>query len=172
MKSTAGVALKTQVDARLTARAAACTQGVSIGRFDTVVAVRALALDAACFRAQDLALKSFYGARTVGHLLTQPPLRPFKPVGDATTVAPGRLSAIVTATLARDANVAALRDAVGEATVVELPGGKAMADLPRARGGTPDSHVSPDGRVVAVVTLYGSETVFYSGHDFTVGDGS
>lgn len=142
-------AMQSQLEARLTLRALDCSKNVTVGRLATLAAVRQLPLDRQCFQEQDQALTQFLGARSVGTLLRMPPLRPLSPAGEISTLPRGALSHIVFGSFARDAGVAVLRDGIGEAVVVEVPGGRPIAKLPRAMVYEPNSHLSPNGRVLA-----------------------
>lgn len=148
--NSAGVAeLKAQLDARLTLRALNCAKTVSIGRLDSVDSVRKRGLDRRCFQEQDKDLLQFQAVRTVGTMLTGPPLRPLKVTGEIATLPRGHLSHIGFGTFAREAGVAVLRDGPGDAAVVEIPGGKPIVQLPRASMYEHNSRLSPNGRVFA-----------------------
>ena len=153
--------LQTRTDARVNLRALVCTKNVSIGRLDSIAAVKALPLDRSCFQDQDRELGRFFGLRAVGLLLAQPPLRPLKPAGAIATLPRGRLQHVLFGSVARDASVAVLRDGAGDAAVVELPGGKPIANLPRMSMASEwKSHLSANGRVLAVDPVMDGSVVF------------
>lgn len=146
----AAEALQTQLESRLTLRALACSKDAAIGRFDSVAAVRALPMAAPCFQEQDGELLKFYGIRTVGLLLARPPLRPLAEAGPIAALPKGKLSYIASGALARDAGVGVLRDGRGDGAVVEMPGGKVIAQLQGAGSINEGSgRLSPNGRVLA-----------------------
>lgn len=153
-------ALKSQWEARLALRALECAKNVSVSRLSSVEAVRKLPLDAQCFQAQDRALAQFLGARSVGTLLRMPPLRPLVQAGEIATLPRGALQHINYGTFARDAGVAVLRDSFGDGMVVEMPGAKPIAKLPRGMVHEPGSELSPNGRVY-VARYDTQDVVFY-----------
>jgi len=141
--------LRARADARMTLRALTCAKDASISRTASLASVRALGLDRDCFRAQDVGLQSLYGVRAVGVLLARTPLRPFRPTGSIASLPGGKLPSVVSGTIARDANVAVLRDSRGDGMVVEIPGATPIAPLPRAIAADASSSLSPNGRVFA-----------------------
>jgi hypothetical protein len=149
-----------ETDSRMTVRALDCAKGLSIGRLDSVASVKGLPVDRDCLQERDRALLQFYGLRTIGVLLAEPPLRPRTAVGPISKLPRGRLTSINYGTVARDANVAVLRDIRNDAEVVELPGGRPIATLPRAMVPEPNSDLSPNGRVIAISPM-GQSTTFY-----------
>ena len=149
-----------ETDSRMTVRALDCAKGLSIGWLDSVASVRGLPVDRSCLQDRDRALLQFYGIRTIGVLLAEPPLRPRKAVGPISKLPRGRLTYISYGTVARDANVAVLRDIKNDAVVVELPGGRPIAALPRAVVPEPNNSLSPNGRVIAISPM-GQTTTFY-----------
>ena len=149
-----------ETDSRMTVRALDCAKGLSIGRLDSVASVRGLPVDRSCLQERDRALLQFYGIRTIGVLLASPPLRARKAVGPMSKLPRGRLTSINYGTVARDANVAVLRDIKNDAVVVAIPGGRPIATLPRALVSQPDNDLSPNGRVIAVRPT-GQTTTFY-----------
>ncbi|MBW8829666.1 MAG: hypothetical protein JF606_09595 [Burkholderiales bacterium] len=154
-------AVKAQIESRMALRGLACSQQVSIGRLDSVAFVKALGLDQICFQAQDQAVQDFLGTRTVGVLMSLPPLRPLKPATAGTPLPQGPLSYITDGTFASQAGVAVLRDTVGDATVVELPTGAVIAKLPRMMTSPWASRVSPNGRVLALQQTGGQGVTFF-----------
>lgn len=156
----ASEAFAAETDSRMTVRALDCAKGLSIGRLDSVRSVQGLPVDRGCLQERDRALLQFYGLRTIGALLAEPPLRPRKAVGPISKLPRGRLTSINYGTVARDANVAVLRDIRNDAEVVELPGGRPIATLPRAMVPEPNSDLSPNGRVIAISPM-GQSTTFY-----------
>lgn len=150
-----------QMDSRTTLRALSCSQQVSISRLASVASVRALGLDQACFQTQDLAMQAFLGVRTIGQLMSRPPLRPLKQVGLSSPLPKGTLGSINYGTFASNAGVAVLRDVTGDATVVELPSGAVIAKLPRMMTSSWASHLSPNGRVLALQQPMGQGVTFY-----------
>jgi len=143
--------LQAQSETRMALRALNCSRNVSVGRLDTVAAVKALPMDEPCFQEQDGQLEKFYGIRIIGALLAKPALRPLKAAGPIATLPLGKLSSVHSAAVARDAGVGVLRSSRGEVVVVEVPGGRPIARLPT--GGVFDwtrIGLSPNGRVVAV----------------------
>lgn len=142
--------VRAQIESRMALRGLQCSQQVSIGRFDSVASVKALGLDQTCFQKQDQALMDFLGTRSVGVLMSLPPLRPLKPAAPAAPVPQGPLSYISDGTFASQAGVAVLRDNAGDATVVELPAGTVIARLPRMMTSPWANRLSPNGRVLAV----------------------
>lgn len=157
-------AMRTQFDARMVLRALTCSKHTSVSRWSTVDAVRQQPLDRQCFQEQDQALEQYLGARIVGTMLLMPPLRPLVAAGDITSLPRRTPSQVVTANFARDAGVAVLRDGLGEMVAIEIPGGKHIAKLPRASVHDPNSHLAPNGRVLAIraegqdMTFYDTET--------------
>ncbi len=146
-------ALPAQLESRMALRALACVKDAAVGRFDSVAAVRALPLAATCFQEQDAELLKFYGVRTVGVLLAKPPLRPLTEAGPIAALPKGKLSYISSGVLARDAGVGVLRDGRGEGAVVEMPGGKVIAQLPGAAGASDAGmRLAPNGRVLVFNT--------------------
>jgi hypothetical protein len=136
---------------RMTLRALTCSKDQSIGRFDSVAAVKKLQLDTTCFQGQDSEMQTFYGIRTIGVLLAMPALRPLKAAGAIAQLPKGKLSNIIDGALARDAGIGVLMDSVGAAMIAEMPGAKPIAQLPRVGPVTrPGTKVSPNGRVVVV----------------------
>lgn len=141
--------LKAQTESRMTLRALTCSKDMAIGRFDSLATVKKLSMATPCFQEQDAELQKFYGIRTVGFLLSRPPLRPLKVAGPIAPLPRGKLSDIVSGALARDAGVGVLRDGRGDGVVVEMPGATLIAQLPRAGSvSEPGTRVSPNGRVV------------------------
>lgn len=153
--------VKAQIESRMAVRGLACSPQVSIGRLDSVASVKALGLDQTCFQAQDQALQDFLGTRTVGVLMSLPPLRPLKPAQPGTPLPQGPLSYIADGTFASQAGVAVLRDTVGDATVVELPTGAVISKLPRMMVSPWASRISPNGRVLAVQQTGGQGVTFF-----------
>ncbi|MES2994172.1 MAG: hypothetical protein V4844_22310 [Pseudomonadota bacterium] len=157
---------KSQRDTRLSLRALTCSKSASIGRFDSIAAVRSLELDRACFQEQDKELQKFYGVRTIGLLLAQPPLRPLRPLGPSSVVSPGKLASLSTGAFARDAGVALVQDVRGDAALVQIPGGTMVSQMPlQGVSVAPAAKVSPNGRVVGTgdgrrqgMTFYEAET--------------
>lgn len=145
-------AFEAQSESRMTLRALQCSKSAAIGRFDALAQVKNLSLDRRCFQEQDKELAQFYGLRAIGALLTRPPLRPRKPAGTAAMLPRGRLSSILYGTFARDAGVAVLRDSLGDAAVVEIPGGAPIAHLQRTSGQVHEhnSRLSPNGHALAI----------------------
>lgn len=142
-------AVKAQAVSRMTLRALTCSKGLSIGRFDSVATVKGLPMSTPCFQEQDADLQKYFGIRTVGALLSKPPLRPLKAAGPIATLPKGTLSYITSGALARDAGVGVLRDGRGDGIVVEMPGAKLISQLPRVGSvSEPSTRVSPNGRVV------------------------
>ena len=142
-------AVKAQVDSRMTLRALTCSKGLSIGRLDSLAAVKSLPMSTPCFQEQDADLQKFFGVRTVGALLSKPPLRPLKAAGPIATLPKSTLSHIVSGALARDAGVGVLRDGRDDGIVVEMPGAKMISQLPRIGSvNEASTSVSPNGRVV------------------------
>ena len=156
----ASEAFAAETDSRLTVRALDCAKGLSIGRLDSVASVRELPVDRSCLQDRDGELLQFYAIRTIGVLLAEPPLRPRKAVGPISKLPRGRLMSINYGTVARDANVAVLRDIKNDAMVVEIPGGRPIATLPRAMVSEPNNYLSPNGRVIAIIPM-GQTTTFY-----------
>ncbi len=154
-------AVKAQIESRMSLRGLACSQQVSIGRLDSVASVKALGLDQTCFQTQDQAVQDFLGTRTVGVLISLPPLRPLKPATPGTPLPQGPLSYITDGTFASQAGVAVLRDSVGDSTVVELPTGAVIAKLPRMMTSPWASRVSPNGRVLALQQSGGQGVSFF-----------
>ncbi len=154
-------AVRDQLESRMTLRALSCSQQVSIGRLSSVASVKALGLDQTCFQAQDQTLQAFLGVRTVGVLMAQAPLRPLKPAGAGSKLPKGPLGSIYYGTFASDAGVAVLRDNIGDATVVELPGGAVIAKLPRMMTSAWASSLSPNGRVLVLQQPMGQGITFY-----------
>ncbi len=102
-----------------------------------------------CFQEQDAELQKYYGIRTIGALLSKPPLRPLKAAGPITTLPKGKFAYITSGALARDAGVGVLRDGKGDGVVVEMPGATLIAQLPNVGSASePSVRVSPNGRVV------------------------
>ena len=145
----AAEALQAQLSSRMAMRALACVKDANVGRFDSVAAVRALPLAATCFQEQDAELLKFYGVRTVGVLLAQPPLRPLTEAGPIAALPKGKLSHITSGVLARDAGVGVLLDGRGDGAFVEMPGGKVIARLSGAAGASEvGMRLAPNGRVL------------------------
>jgi hypothetical protein len=143
--------LEAQTESRMALRALSCSKNVSVGRFDTVPAVKAIPMDEPCFQEQDRELQKFYALRIIGALLAKPALRPLKAAGPIATLPKGKLSYIDSGALARDAGVGVLRDGRGEGLVVDMPGGRPIAQLPsNGFADASKTRVSPNGRVVAV----------------------
>lgn len=141
--------VKAQTVSRMALRALSCSKGMSISRFDSVAAVKSLPMSTPCFQEQDADLQRFYGVRTVGALLSKPPLRPLKVAGPIATLPKGKLTYITSGALARDAGVGVLRDGMGDGVVVEMPGARLIAQLPHVGSvSEPSTRVSPNGRVV------------------------
>jgi len=153
-------ALAAETATRMTVRALDCSKGLSIGRLDSVASVRSLAVDQDCLDEHDQSLLEFYTLRAIGELMAQPPLRPRKTLGPLSRLPPGRLTYIAYGTIARDANVVALRDTANSGAVVEIPGGREISKLPRAAVAEPNNYISPNGRVI-VVSPPGDTTTFY-----------
>ena len=143
-------AVKAQMESRMALRALNCSKNMSVGRFDSVSAVKKLPMDDACFQEQDGELQKFYAVRTIGMLLAKPALRPRKAGGPMAALRKSKLPFISGAVLARDAGVGVLLGNNGGGVVVEMPGGAFIAQLPDSgqRQGFTTS-VSPNGRVVA-----------------------
>lgn len=149
------------VDTRMDLRALNCAKNTSIGRLDSVSDVRSRLSDASCFQEQDRDLQQFFGIRTIGVLLAKPALRPLVAAGPMTVLPKGQLSSITSGTLARDAGVGLLLDGRGAAAIVELPGAKQIAQLPRGSAiSDHDAKLSPNGHVVAIRQTLG-ETIFF-----------
>ena len=136
---------------RMAMRALTCSKNVAIGRFDSVASVKRWELDPICFQEQDRELLKYYGIRTVGALLLQPPLRPFKPAGAIAALPRGKLDHIYGGAVARDAGVGLLVDVKSTGVVAEIPGGAPIAQLPRIDSlPDPSTSLSPNGRVLVV----------------------
>ncbi|MEO8155106.1 MAG: hypothetical protein ABI605_18725 [Rhizobacter sp.] len=160
-----------QLESRMALRALSCTQNISISRLSTVASVKKLGLDQSCFQAQDQAVQTFLGVRSVGALMAQPPLRPLKPAGLRSVLPRGALSYINFGIFARDAGVAVLRDNAGDAAVVELPSGAVITKLPRMMTNAWSSRMSPNGRVLVVQdSSQGSVTFFDSATGYRLWD--
>ncbi len=136
---------------RLELRALNCARDLSIGRFDSVSAVKALPINRDCLNSQDAELLRFLGIRQVSIRLTQPPLRPLLPLGPAAPVVPDMAgTTVMAAVAASDAGVAVLKGVLGEMVAISLPELEKIASLPSIRGIAEGMKVSPNGRVVAV----------------------
>lgn len=159
-------ALQAQVRSKMMLRALNCSQNVTVGRLDTVAAVKAMPIDRLCLQDADRKLVAFYAVRSIGTLLARPALRPLQPVGAIKVLPRGGLEHISYGTFARDAGVAVLRDVVGGGAVVEIPGGRRIASLPKAQGYEENSRLSHNGQVHTIGQNFQS-TQFYeaeSGH--------
>jgi hypothetical protein len=139
--------LEGQLKRQLDLRALACSKQVAIGRFSTVEDVKKLALNSRCFQDQDQELQTFLGIRTIGLLLAADALRPYKPAGPMSALPKLGSAYLSSGVFARDAGVGVLVDTVGEAAIVNMPGGQIIAKLPREVARGPGSHLSPNGRV-------------------------
>ncbi|WP_019140223.1 hypothetical protein [Noviherbaspirillum massiliense] len=136
-----------QYASRLQLRALTCSQGISIGRFDTVAKVKGL-LSRECLSAQDGQLLQFLGIRQVALLIAQPPLRPKQPLGSPALVR--SIANIYSGAAAANAGVAVLRGTSGEFASIEIPGGKKIASLPSLPEASHHVLLSPNGRVAAI----------------------
>lgn len=155
---------ETQYASRLALRALTCSQGVTVGRFDTVEKVKTLAVDRGCFAEQDTLLMQYLGLRQISYRLGQPALRPLRELGKPATIPTAGGPEVYAGHAASAAGVAVLAGTRGELTSIEIPGGKKIASLPEVRS-TPQTVVlSPNGRVAAVsvdrssVTFIDTET--------------
>ncbi len=146
----ASSAFERQYASRLELRALTCGQGITVGRFDSIDKVKALAVNRACLIEQDALLLQFLGIRQVGLRLSQPPLRPLAPLGPPALIPTAGGPEILAGYAASAAGVAVLTGSRGELLSVEIPGGKKIATLPAAPNGTRNVQVSPNGRVAAV----------------------
>jgi len=151
---------RTQADSLMTLRALNCAKALSVGRTDSVATVKAMPIDRRCLQDQDKQLARYYGVRSIGVLLARPPLRPRSAVGALSVLPRGSLASIAYGTVARDANVAVMRDITGNGAVVELPNGSPIAQLPRAQTGEPGSRLSPNGQVAAINTMHTGTSFF------------
>jgi len=140
---------RTQADSRMALRAMNCSKSVSIGRFDSVAAVKALTMDTPCFQEQDAELLKLYGIRTIGVLLAKPPLRPLKAAGPIAAFPNGKLANISAGVMARDAGVGVIVDGRGNGFVVEVPGAAPIAQLQGVGYASSfNMRMSPNGRIV------------------------
>lgn len=159
-------------DTQMTMRALACSKGRTVGRFDSLEAVKALSLDRTCFQQQDDELMQLYGLRTVGVLLSQAPLRAKQPIGAPKLLPAGDLSSVDAFAVARDANVAVVLDGRGRGAVLDLIKNEPISTL-AAQGAVSENgiHLSPNGRIV-VLSPNGRPAVFLdaeTGHQIWVG---
>lgn len=142
-------AAKAQFASRMSLRALSCTQHRSPGRLDSVATVRAMALPATCFQAQDQALQQFLGARLIGLLMVEPPLRPKQPLGPFVRLPSAGMVYVSAATLAPEAGVALLSGPRGEQVAVQVPGGSQIATLPQLGPAGFEARLSRNGRIAA-----------------------
>jgi hypothetical protein len=105
--------------------------------------------DQACLRRHDAALLAYYGVRTLGVLLSAPPLRPDKPVEGVVALNQGPIESLADGVVARDANVAVLIGSRGNGIVVDLANADVISRIVPAPGGGPHHRLSPNGRVFA-----------------------
>lgn len=143
-------AFREQWASRMDLRARNCGQGLSIGRFDTLAQVSALAIDRGCLRTQDAQLLQYLGIRQIAFRLAQPALRPLAPLAGPTLVPSIDGAEIYTGEAASSAGVALVRGARGELMSVEIPGGQKIAILSAVPEAGYQMLLSPNGRVAAL----------------------
>lgn len=146
-------AFKEQWASRMDLRARNCSQGLSIGRFDTLAQVNALPIDRGCLNAQDAQLLQYLGIRQVAFRLAQTALRPLAPLSGTTIVPSIDGAQIYSAETASDAGVAVVRGTRGELMSAEIPGGRKIAVLSLTPEAGYQMSVSPNGRVAALQTV-------------------
>ncbi len=144
-------AFEEQYASRLTLRALTCSQGVTVGRFDSIEKVKGYAVNRSCLAEQDTLLLQYLGLRQIGYRLLQPALRPFVALGALTTLPTASGPAFLqTVAAAPAAGVAMLVGSRGELSSIEIPGGAKIATLPPAPSSVNSVMLSPNGRVAAV----------------------
>jgi hypothetical protein len=128
-------------------RAAECSGGVGLGRFDTSEQVRRkIGADKSCFAAYDLKLVHWVGTSRVALELRKPPLVPWTPLSARTVLPPDSdwLS------FAKDANVVVTWGPGGKLRAMELPSGRVINTFQAPHPDHDAGTLSPNGRVLAL----------------------
>lgn len=142
---------KSNYESRLTLRALTCSQGYSIGRFDSIENIKKLAIDRDCLKEQDEQLHQLIGLKLIGFRLMQPPLRPFVKLGPPSTMHGLDGIEFHIGKSASKAGVAVFRSSRNEFVSVEIPSGKKIASLPTMpEASQTNFSLSPNGRVLAI----------------------
>ncbi|WP_255991564.1 hypothetical protein [Chitinolyticbacter albus] len=144
-------ALEARVASQIRLRSLTCTQGLSIGRLDSVETIKALPVKQECLAEQDEILAGTVGTFRLGHMLTLPPLRPLASLGSASAISmAGGLNA-TSFEAASQANVLLVFGSrLGEFASVEIPSGKPLAKMSNLQGAAlQHASISPNGRLAA-----------------------
>lgn len=135
---------------QLELRALSCTQGISIGRWDSISTVRALPLSRDCLADQDEKFSQYLGVYHVGALIAQPPLHPLLPLGLPVAIPNFSGTPMYSADAASAAGVVVARGIQGEFFSIEIPGGKKIAHFRSVPTPSQSVYLSPNGRVAAI----------------------
>ena len=137
-------------DNKLALRALTCSQGSSVGRFDSIKKVKSLIMDQDCINQQDAVLLDLIGTKFVGNRLAQPSLRPLAKLGPPSALHGIDGMDISTGFVASEAGVAVLRGGRGDYFSVQIPGGTKISKLPTVPDVYANVLLSPNGRISAM----------------------
>ena len=135
---------------KLALRALTCSQGVSIGRFDSIKKVKSFSMDKDCINQQDAALFDLIGTKYVALQLAQPALKPVVKLGPPSAIYGIDGVDINQGFAASEAGVAIVKGGRGEYYSVQIPGGTKIAKLPTVPDVYANVLLSPNGRVSAM----------------------
>lgn len=146
--------LEERIRSQIQLRSLTCTQGLSIGRIDSIEKIKTLPVDQNCLAEQDENLAATVGTFLLAKLLVQPPLRPLTSLDSVSAVA--RITGVEASfsNAASHANVLLTHGSRnGELSFVEIPSGKTISSVPHSLGPyTNKISISPNGRLAAVGT--------------------
>ena len=137
-------------DNKLALRALTCSQGLSVGRFDSIKKVKSLTMDKDCINQQDAVLFDLIGTKFVAIQLAQPALRPLAKLGPPSAIHGIDGIDISTGFAASEAGVAVLRGGRGDYFSIQIPGGAKISKLPTVPDVYANVSLSPNGRVSAM----------------------
>lgn len=142
---------RAEFESRLVMRSTACDQGQTISRFDSIAEVRTSGIDKACLVKQEADIINWLGRTRLDLRLSQAPLRPLKPLGQAQTMHGIGYENTFSAVAASEAGIALLIQLSGNFSVIEIPSGVNISTLPKV----PDflfteSSISPNGRIASI----------------------
>lgn len=144
--------LEARIRSQVELRSLICTQGMEIGRLDSLETVKALPVKATCLTEQDDKLAEAVGIFRLDHLLQQAPLRPLAPLDGSHVIS--KLGGLDASTFhaASQANVLLVRGVRnGDFAAVEIPSGTLISSLPLIQGASHrQTSLSPNGRVAAL----------------------
>lgn len=150
---------------KLTLRSYTCIKNLTIGRFDSLRAVRKLPVDVSCLAYEDNKLLQYLRMSQVAIRLSQPPLRPQIQLGQKKLLQQPSNWITSSVTFSSKSGVAVLANGnvSGEFISYDIKAGRRIAKLESIfEADINKISLSPNGRVVAIPTNRGgvSETIF------------